>query len=149
MDYQILIDKANLFLCIFLAVCLLVILAIMLDLWDGVYTARQTGQRIHSHRLRVTIEKMSEYWRFLIIGFFVDCIGILFDFYRFPFIAILFGIALIAVETKSMFEHAKIRKGHAADVPGMIRRIITCAKEQDAQRIIEEICGNGEKYNDD
>ena len=65
------LDKIFLFLGVFLAVSLLVIIAIMLDLWDGVYTAKKTNQRVHSHKLRVTIAKMSEYWRFLLIGFLV------------------------------------------------------------------------------
>ena len=76
------LDKLYLFLGIFLAVCILVIAAIMLDLWDGVHTAKKTNQRVHSHKLRVTIAKMSEYWRFILIGFLVDCLGIFFSFYR-------------------------------------------------------------------
>ena len=131
--------KAKLFSCVFLAVSLLVVLAIMLDLWDGVYTAKKTGQKVHSHKLRVTIDKMSEYWRFLIIGFFIDCIGIIFEFYRFPFVTILFGVGLIAVEIKSMFEHARRRKSHTAELPNLIKQIIECAHEHDAEKILEEL----------
>lgn len=43
MSTEMIASKASLYLCAFLAVSLLVIAAIMLDLWDGVYTARQTG----------------------------------------------------------------------------------------------------------
>lgn len=42
-------DKLLLYLGVFLAVCLIVIIAIMLDLWDAVYTANRTNQRVHSH----------------------------------------------------------------------------------------------------
>lgn len=139
MDLGLIQSKANLFVCVFLAVSLLVILAIMLDLWDGVYTAKLTGEKIHSHKLRVTINKMSEYWRFLIIGFLVDCMGVMFEFYRFPFVTILFGVGLIAVETKSMFEHARRRKSHMAELPDLIRRIIECVHERDAEKILEEL----------
>ncbi len=55
------LNKLYLFVGVFLAVCILVIAAIMLDLWDGVHTAKKTHQRVHSHKLRVTIAKMSEY----------------------------------------------------------------------------------------
>lgn len=68
-------EKMSLFLGVFFAVCILVITAILLDLWDGVHTAKKTNQRIHSHKLRVTIAKMSEYFRFIVIGFLVDCLG--------------------------------------------------------------------------
>lgn len=147
MDVNIIQAKINVFLCVCLAVCLLVILAIMLDLWDGVYTAKRTGQKIHSHKLRITIDKMSEYWRFLIIGFLIDCMGILFECYKLPFMTILFGVGLIAVETKSMFEHAKRRKSHTAELPDLIKRIIECAHEGDAEKLIEELENRETKLN--
>lgn len=129
-------DKLYLFLGVFLAVCLVVIIAIMLDLWDGVYTAKKTNQRVHSHKLRVTIAKMSEYWRFLLIGFLVDCLGVFFDFYFLPFVAVLFGFGLLVVETKSMFEHANRRKGHMTELPDIINDIIRAVDKKDAEKII-------------
>lgn len=132
------IEKLYLFIGIFLAVCILVIAAIMLDLWDGVHTARVTNQRVHSHKLRVTIAKMSEYWRFILIGFLVDCLGVFFSFYVMPFVSVLFGAGLIVVEAKSMFEHANRRKSHANQLPDIIRSIIECAHEKDAQKILEQ-----------
>ncbi len=117
------LEKVYLFLGIFLAVCILVIVAIMLDLWDGVHTAKKTNQRVHSHKLRVTITKMSEYWRFILIGFLVDCLGIFFSFYIMPFVAVLFGAGLIVVEAKSMFEHANRRKSQTLQLPEIIRSI--------------------------
>lgn len=132
-------DKIYLFLGIFLAVCIFVIGAIMLDLWDGVHTAKVTNQRVHSHKLRVTIDKMGEYWRFIMIGFLVDCIGMFFSFYLLPFMSVLFGVGLIAVETKSMFEHARKRKSHTEELPNIIKSIIECAHEQDAKVILKKI----------
>lgn len=131
------LDKLLLFLGVFFAVSLIVIMAIMLDLWDGVYTAKRTHQRVHSHKLRVTISKMSEYWRFLLIGFLVDCLGVFFSFYFLPFVAVLFGAGLIVVEAKSMFEHANRRKSEMTDLPEIINEIIAAADKKDAQKVIE------------
>lgn len=131
------LDKLLLFLGVFFAVSLIVIMAIMLDLWDGVYTAKRTHQRVHSHKLRVTIAKMSEYWRFLLIGFLVDCLGVFFNFYFLPFVAVLFGAGLIVVEAKSMFEHANRRKSEMTDLPEIINEIIAAADKKDAQKVIE------------
>lgn len=128
-----------LFAGIFLAISILVIFAIMLDLWDGVHTARITKERVHSHKLRVTVDKMSEYWRFIIIGFLIDCIGLIFSFYLIPFVAILFGAGLIIIEIKSMFEHAKRRKSHTTELPAILKKIVECANEKDAHDIIEKI----------
>lgn len=140
-NYLTVLDKAYMFIGIFLVVCILVIAAIMIDLWDGVYTAKKTGQGIHSHKLRVTIEKMSEYWRFIVIGFIIDCIGIFFSFYALPFLSAVFGVGLIIVEAKSLLEHARRRKSHAAELPAIIESIINCAHENDAKKIIEQLSG--------
>lgn len=135
-------DRLLLFLGVFLGISLAVIAAIMLDLWDGVHTARVTGTKIHSHKLRVTIDKVSEYWRFVLIGFLVDCLGMLFSFYALPFTALVFGAGLIAVEVKSMFEHAARRRSHTAQLPDLISRIVRCVHEKDARKLVEELTHN-------
>ncbi len=139
METLLQIDKARLFFSLLLIVCILVIVAIMLDLWDGVHTAKMTNQRIHSHKLRVTISKISEYFRFIMIGFLVDCLGFFFDFYLLPFVALLFGAGLIAVEAKSMFEHANRRKSHTTELPTIIKSIVDCVSDKDAMKIIEHL----------
>lgn len=138
------LEKGYLFIGVFFAVSLLVIMAIMLDLWDGVYTAKRTGQRVHSHKLRVTIAKVSEYCRFLLIGFLADCLGFLFSFYFLPFMALLFGMGLIVVEIISMFEHAKRRKSHLIDLPEIIDGIIAATSKKDAEKIIGVISTKSE-----
>lgn len=138
------LEKGYLFIGVFFAVSLLVIMAIMLDLWDGMYTAKRTGQRVHSHKLRVTIAKVSEYWRFLLIGFLADCLGFLFSFYFLPFMALLFGMSLIVVEIISMFEHAKRRKSHLIDLPEIIDGIIAATSKKDAEKIIGVISTKSE-----
>lgn len=136
-------EKLYLFLGVFLAVCILVITAILLDLWDGVHTAKRTNERVHSHKLRVTIAKISEYWRFILIGFLVDCLGVIFSFYILPFVAVLFGVGLIAVEAKSMFEHANRRKSHTAELPDIVSSIISAVDKKDAQKILDRIKSEG------
>ena len=136
-------EKLYLFLGVFFAVCLLVITAILVDLWDGVHTAKRTNERVHSHKLRVTIAKISEYWRFILIGFLVDCLGIIFSFYILPFVAVLFGAGLIAVEAKSMFEHAHRRKRHTAELPDIVSSIISAVDKKDAQKVLERLNSEG------
>lgn len=135
--------KALLFLGMFLGMFMLVVLAVLIDLWDGVYTARRCGQRVHSHRLRVTADKICEYGRFVAIGFLVDCVGTLFSFYFLPFLAMLFGVGLMAVEIKSMFEHARRRKSRATDLGRILRSIVECAHEKDARKILAELLADG------
>lgn len=131
--------KFLLFAGLFLAISILVVVAIMLDLWDGVHTAKVTNERVHSHKFRVTIAKMSEYWRFIIIGFLIDCIGCIFDFYLIPFVAVIFGTGLILIEIKSMFEHARRRKSHTTELPTILRKIIQASTQQEARDILVKI----------
>ena len=133
------ISKILIFLGVFLAVSIFVIIAIMLDLWDGVHTAKKLKDRVHSHKLRVTIAKISEYWRLMVIGFLLDCIGIVFSFYILPFFAMLFGFGLIVIEIKSMIEHAKRRKSHTAELPDILHKMVACANEKDAHDLLEKI----------
>lgn len=133
------ISKILIFLGVFLAVSIFVIIAIMLDLWDGVHTAKKLKDRVHSHKLRVTITKISEYWRLMVIGFLLDCIGIVFSFYILPFFAMLFGFGLIVIEIKSMIEHAKRRKSHTAELPDILHKMVACANEKDAHDLLEKI----------
>lgn len=118
---------------------ILVILAVLIDLWDGVYTARQMGQRVHSHKLRVTIRKIGEYWRFILMGFVADTIGILFPFWAWPYLSIIICLAIIFIEGKSVMEHAKRRKSHVAQIPSVITEIVHCACEKDALELIQRI----------
>lgn len=120
---------------------ILVILAVLIDLWDGVYTARQLGQKVHSHKLRVTIRKIGEYWRFILMGFVADTVGILFPFWAWPYLSILICLAVIGIELKSVLEHAKKRKSRAADIPAMVEEIIGCATKHDALDLLSRIKG--------
>lgn len=65
-----------------------------------------------------------------------------------PFVAILFGVGLIVVEAKSMFEHAKRRKSHVMELPDVINDIVKCAHEKDARKIIELLQGGACKEAD-
>lgn len=141
-------QKFMLFMGVMFVICVVVVVAILLDLWDGVYTARITGERVHSHKFRDTIYKMSEYWRFILIGFLIDCVGLLlacfsgwFDFYVVPFVAIVFGSGLILVEIKSMFEHARRRKSRTADIPSLLRKIINAKNIDEAREVLDRISG--------
>lgn len=139
MDNIISQPKIARFLALLLGVCVLVIVAIMLDLWDGVHTAVKTGAHVHSHRLRETIQKICEYFRFIAVGFLVDCLGFPFSFYFLPFAAMLFGLGLIVVEIKSMFEHAARRKTSTSRLQNVLRDIVHCAHEHDAAKIVDSL----------
>lgn len=117
----------------------LVVLAVLVDLSDGVYTARVLKVPIRSHKLRITINKCLEYYRLLILGFILDCFGLMFPQYGMPYATIVMSIGLVIVEGKSIFEHLKRRKSAAVELKDLLGSIISAASERDAKAILREI----------
>lgn len=122
-----------------LGLWLLVIVAVLIDLWDGVMTARQLGKKIHSHKLRITINKMGEYWRIMLLGFVFDFIGVIFPWYGYPYLSILICVGIVLIEIKSVYEHAKRRKSKASELPDIISDVIKTASKPEAEAIIKRI----------
>ncbi|MCC8177034.1 MAG: phage holin family protein, partial [Bacteroidales bacterium] len=118
---------------------ILVTIAIFVDLWDGVYTARKTGQKIHSHKLRVTGEKIGEYFRFIFIMFLIDLVGVPFSWWPLPFLTMVISVGLIGVEVKSMFEHATERKSKALQAKDVIAMVLKASTQADAKEAVKAV----------
>lgn len=146
------IEKAYDFVTIFFCLSVGMLVAILADLADGILTAKKLGQRIHSHKLRVTTTKFFEYWRFLAVAFVLDCIGLFvewrFGMYPLPFASMIIGVGLVIVEIKSMFEHARRRKSNVTDVTAILGQVIEAANEQDARKALNAIKSYIESKND-
>lgn len=122
-----------------LGLWLLVIITVLIDLWDAIYTARRLGIKIHSHKLRMTINKMGEYWRIMLLGFVFDLIGVIFPFYVYPYLSILICVGIVLIEMKSVWEHAVKRKSKAAQLPKIVGRIVECATTEEAEQLVKTI----------
>ena len=66
-------------------------MACFVDMWSGVSTARAIGEKVHSHRLRETFQKIKDYAGVMFPFMFIDIIGSLFSFYFLPFFQIVTG----------------------------------------------------------
>lgn len=119
--------------------------ACLADMWSGVSCARAIGEKIHSHRLRETFNKVKDYAGVLLPFMFVDLIGGLFSWYSLPFFQIIIGTGSIFIEGWSIFENKKRKKSHAALLPELAKQIIECAREKDAEAIIEAIMNAGKE----
>ena len=146
------INKGFDFVTIFFVLSVGVLIAILADLADGILTAKRLGQRIHSHKLRVTTTKFMEYWRFLMVAFVLDLIGLFvewrFGVYPLPFACMVIGVGLVVVEIKSMFEHARKRKSSVTDVTAILGQVIEAADEKDARKALNAIKNYIESKND-
>lgn len=95
------------------------------DLVYAVSAAKKLGERIRSHKLRKSIDKMLRYWGLQILAAIVGSIGLLFpDYYNLPYFSIAITFVIVVIEGKSLVEHFKRRKDHLSKVPETVQDII-------------------------
>lgn len=124
---------------------LLIAVAPIVDMWDALYTARKVKERIRSHKVRKTVEKIGEYWRLLLLGVLIDALGFFFPFYKLPFISMLMSLGVVVIEVLSIFEHIRKRKSRLERLPQLVEKIINCANEKDALKLLKEILDTSQK----
>ena len=101
------------------------------DTVSGIYTAKKTGEKLRSHRLRKMFEKMAVYWFFQVLVGIVGLILSLFPFYNLPYLSILFAIMICAAEGRSMWEHSRRRHDGLAKLPEAVQELIDLAGGED------------------
>ena len=97
------------------------------DTISGVYTARKTGEKLRSHRLRKMFEKMAIYWFFQTLVGIVGLILSVFPFYNLPYLSIVFAIMICVAEGLSMWEHSKRRRDKVAKLPEAVHELVELA----------------------
>lgn len=118
---------------------LLIAIAPLVDMWDAIYTAHKVKERIRSHKVRKTIEKIGEYWRLLLLGVLIDMLGFFFPFYTMPFISMVMTLGVVVIEVLSIFEHIRKRKSQLTQLPDIVEKIVQCATSEDALKLIKDI----------
>lgn len=97
------------------------------DTVSGVYTARKTGEKLRSHRLRKMFEKMMVYWFFQTLVGIVGLILTLLPFYNLPYLSIAFALMICVAEGKSMWEHSQRRRDGVAKLPEAVHELVELA----------------------
>lgn len=94
------------------------------DLGYAVSTARKLGERIRSHKLRKTVEKILLYWGLQLVSAVIGSIGVLFAWYNLPYLTMFATVVIAVIEVKSLVEHFRRRKDHLSKVPETVQEII-------------------------
>lgn len=94
------------------------------DTISGIYTAKKTGEKLRSHRLRKTFEKMAVYWFFQTLVAIVGVILTLLPWYNLPYLSIVLAVAICITEGRSMWEHSRRRKDGVAKIPETVQELI-------------------------
>lgn len=135
-------------LTIIFVCCILVIAAALLDMWTGVDAAIANRERIRSHSLRKTVRKVIDYLRIVVFGVLIDILGLFFPWYDIPYACIMVTLGVILIEGKSVIENFKKKRSSAAQVLDIVAKIIECADEKDARKLIGIIRGEQIKETD-
>lgn len=118
---------------------LLMFVSVLIDMWDGVQTAKFMREKVDSKGLRRTFAKAGDYWRMMLFGLMFDSLGLLFTWYILPYMTVIITVGVLVIEFRSVCEHNKRKRSHAAELPGVITSIIKCASEKDALELINKI----------
>lgn len=94
------------------------------DTISGIYTAKKTGEKLRSHRLRKTFEKMAVYWFFQTLVAIIGVILTLLPWYNLPYLSIILAVAICVTEGRSMWEHSRRRKDGMAKIPETVQELI-------------------------
>lgn len=117
------------------AVCILITGAFSVaDTISGVYTAKKTGEKLRSHRLRKTFEKMAVYWFFQILVGLLGLVLTVFSFYDLPYFSIALMLGICITELISMREHSKRRKDGIAKITETVRELVELVGGKDEAR---------------
>lgn len=116
---------------------MLVIFAVTIDLFTGVQAARKCKEKIQSHILRRTINKVISYLTVVFFGIFIDILGLCFPWYSIPYCCVFVTLAVILIEGKSVIENHSKAKLPAANVPEQVAEIAEMIQKY--EKILEDL----------
>lgn len=119
--------------------CVIILVAVLLDLNTGINAAKKRGEKIRSRNLRRTVAKVADYYQLLLFGVMIDLLGLAFTWYDNPYCAILVTLGEVAIEAKSVIENLRKSKSAAKDLPEVLRQIIRAATPDEAEKIVRII----------
>lgn len=109
----------------------LVLLSVVIDLFTGIQAARKCKEKLHSHILRRTVNKVISYLTVVFFGIFIDVLGLCFPWYAIPYCCIITTLCCILIEGKSVIENHAKAKNPAASVPDTVAEIAEWLKNHE------------------
>lgn len=116
---------------------ILVFFSVMIDLFTGIQAAKKCGEKVQSHILRRTINKVISYLTVVFFGIFIDVLGLCFPWYAIPYCCVFVTLAVILIEGKSVIENHSKAKLPAANVPEQVAEIAEIIQKY--EKILEDL----------
>jgi hypothetical protein len=142
-------------LWILFGIYILVLLAILADLWSGVRKAKQNGIVRSSYGFKRTVDKIARYYNMLFALTVVDAMQMTAVWYlatyydyrlpMFPFITLVGAIGLALIEIKSIYEKAsdKVKIQNISDLAGKV-----IANKDDIREVVKDVVDYMNKSDD-
>lgn len=127
------------YILVILVMWTVMVLAVAVDLWAGVDSAKARGEKIYSGGLRRTFSKLGDYWRIQVMALIFDLIGSCISWYNLPYASLLITAAIVLIEGRSVWENEKAKRSNVAKLPDAIRDIINCSTAKSAEELIEKL----------
>lgn len=118
-------------------------IAVCVDLWAGVNSAKARGEKIYSGGLRRTFAKLGDYWRIQVMALIFDLIGSCISWYNLPYASVIITMAIVVIEGRSVWENERAKKSNIAKLPDVIRAIIQCSDVRSAEELIKKFMKQG------
>ncbi len=131
-DWEILYVKC----AVILIFWLMMIAAVLLDLWSGIDRSRAAGEQPRSDKFRHTVTKIGDYWRVLAFGLIIDVIASILPFYNLPYASILASVACALIECKSVVENLRAKKSAAAKIPDLMVQLLNCTDTEKMKELL-------------
>lgn len=139
------LNNISLILGLSAVICIIVFFAVVIDFCSGIYkSVKIRKQAIQSNKLRKTINKLITYEGCTFLGIMIDILlyFVIWQFadsvYKIPLISCAFGITILAVEIKSVYERADEKeKRDAEQVTEEILNLL--GKIADKQNVVKNI----------
>lgn len=139
-------EKIIVSLWILFGIYVLVLLAILADLWSGVRKAKKNGIARTSYGFKRTVDKIARYYNVMLALTVVDAMQMAsfwyleryndWNFPVFPFVTLIGAIGICLIEIKSIYEKAedKIKIDGVGDLAGKI-----IANKNDVSEIVKVV----------
>lgn len=127
------------YVLVILVMWVVMVLAVCMDLWAGVDSAKARREKIYSGGLRRTFAKLGDYWRIQVMALIFDLIGSCMEWYNLPYASIIITAGIVLIEGRSVWENEKAKKSNVAKLPEAIREILNCSTAKNAEELLERL----------
>lgn len=117
----------------------LTMVLVLADLYFAITTARKLGEKVRSHKMRRTIEKLTRYWAFQLVAAAIGSLMVVFPWYGYPYLCLAATIGVSVVEFVSYKEHWRRRKDHMSKIPEALQSIVDFCGGDEIKDIIKEV----------